>query len=78
MGGGDGRGVRYGGVFQLEMTCGVPGLHITDHQMRLFMTLREDHPVATAKATVSPATGYRILHETIFTSLAHARKELEA
>jgi hypothetical protein len=41
----------------------MPGRHITDHQMRLFMTLRKDHPVGVAavKAGISPATGYRLL-----------------
>ena len=39
----------------------MPGRHVTDHQMRLFMTLRQTHtvPVAAAKAGISRATGYR-------------------
>lgn len=43
----------------------MPGRHITDHQMRLFMTLRKDHPVAVAvaKAGMSPAAGYRLLKD---------------
>jgi hypothetical protein len=38
------------------------GCHITDHQMRLFMTNRHTHDttVAAAKAGFSTATGYRI------------------
>ena len=38
------------------------GRHITDNQMRLFMTLRQTHdtPVAAAKAGFSTASGYRI------------------
>src|SRR6266700_1830700 len=40
----------------------LPGLHITDHQMRLYMSCRQTHEtaVAAAKAGFSPATGYRI------------------
>ncbi|MGH7948091.1 MAG: IS21 family transposase [Candidatus Binataceae bacterium] len=40
----------------------MPGRHITDHQMRLYMKFRHsDSPsVAAAKASFSPATGYRI------------------
>lgn len=43
----------------------MPGRHITDHQMRLFMTLRKDHPVAVAaaKAGMSTAAGYRLLKD---------------
>jgi hypothetical protein len=44
-----------------EMPC-VPGRHVNDHQMRLFMRHRQNDPVilAAAKAGFSPATGYRI------------------
>jgi hypothetical protein len=40
----------------------MPGRHITDQQMRLFMTFRQTHstPVAAAKAGISQATGYRL------------------
>ena len=40
----------------------MPGLHITDHQMRLYMSnrLTHDTTVAAAKAGFSTATGYRI------------------
>src|SRR5271168_3066559 len=40
----------------------LPGLHITDHQMRLYMSYRQSHDtaVAAAKAGFSTATGYRI------------------
>lgn len=40
----------------------MPGRHITDQQMRLFMTLKQSHtvPVAAAKAGFSQATGYRL------------------
>ncbi|WP_454693476.1 IS21 family transposase [Achromobacter aegrifaciens] len=40
----------------------MPGCHVTDHQMRLFMKLRQNHSIetASAKAGISRATGYRI------------------
>ncbi len=40
----------------------MPGLHITDHQMRLYMRYRQNHgpAAAAAKAGFSTATGYRI------------------
>jgi transposase InsO family protein len=40
----------------------VPGRHITDHQMRLYMKFRQTDtpPVAAAKASFSPSTAYRI------------------
>jgi len=40
----------------------MPGRHVTDQQMRLFMTHRQTHtvPVAAAKAGISQATGYRL------------------
>lgn len=40
----------------------MPGLHITDHQMRLYMSLRSTHdvPVASAKAGFSTSSGYRL------------------
>ncbi len=40
----------------------MPGLHITDHQMRLYMSFRQTHgaAVSAAKASFSKATGYRI------------------
>lgn len=40
----------------------MPGLHITDHQMRLYMNYRQtnDTAIAAAKAGFSRATGYRI------------------
>jgi len=40
----------------------MPGRHVTDQQVRLFMTLRQTHtvPVAAAKAGISQATGYRV------------------
>jgi hypothetical protein len=38
----------------------MPGRHVTDQQMRLFMTFRQSQsvPVAAAKAGLSQATGY--------------------
>lgn len=43
----------------------MPGRHVTDHQMRLFMTYRstEPVPVASAKSGFSAATGYRIAQD---------------
>jgi Mu transposase-like protein len=40
----------------------LPGRHVTDHQMRLFMKFRQADtvPVAAARAGFSAATGYRI------------------
>ena len=40
----------------------LPGLHINDHQMRLYMTYRQTHDaaVAAAKSGFSKATGYRV------------------
>lgn len=48
----------------------MPGCHVTDQQMRLFMTLRQTHsvPVAAAKAGVSQATGYRFQQDPILPS----------
>jgi transposase InsO family protein len=43
----------------------VPGRHVTDHQMRLFMKHRTNAPipVAAARAGFSTATGYRIAQD---------------
>lgn len=40
----------------------MPGRHVTDHQMRLYMKFRQTHTtaVAAARASISPATAYRI------------------
>src|SRR5450631_4260895 len=40
----------------------LPGRHVTDHQMRLYMKFRQTDatPVAAAKASFSAATAYRI------------------
>ncbi|MFH0303614.1 IS21 family transposase, partial [Bradyrhizobium sp. 31Argb] len=40
----------------------LPGRHITDHQMRLYMKYRQtdSQPVAAAKASFSTSTAYRI------------------
>jgi transposase InsO family protein len=48
----------------------MPGRHVTDQQMRLFMTLRQTHsvPVAAAKAGISQATGYRLRADPILPS----------
>ena len=43
----------------------MPGRHVTDHQIRLFMTHRSTNtvPVAAAKSGFSAATGYRIAQD---------------
>lgn len=43
----------------------MPGRHITDHQMRLYMKFRRtDSPAqAAAKASFSPSTAYRLEHD---------------
>jgi hypothetical protein len=43
------------------ITC-LPGRHVTDHQMRLYMKFRrtETPPVAAAKASFSASTAYRL------------------
>ncbi len=43
----------------------MPGRHVTDHQMRLFMKFRQTEPVAVAaaKASMSKATAYRIQND---------------
>jgi len=40
----------------------MPGRHVTDQKVRLFMTLRQTRTVsvAAAKAGISQATGYRL------------------
>ena len=47
--------------FRQSESAGVPGRHITDRQMRLFITLRKTHntEIAAAKSGFSRATGYR-------------------
>jgi hypothetical protein len=42
----------------------LPGRHVTDHQMRLYMKFRQTDapPVAAAKASISTATAYRFEH----------------
>lgn len=48
----------------------VPGRHITDHQMRLYMKYRQTDspPVAAAKASFSTSTAYRIERDPRFPS----------
>ncbi|MEY3267726.1 MAG: Integrase, catalytic region [Pseudomonadota bacterium] len=43
----------------------LPGRHVTDHQMRLYMHFRETKtpPVAAAKVSISAATAYRFEHD---------------
>src|SRR5580693_6181898 len=48
----------------------LPGRHVTDHQMRLYMKFRqtESPSVAAAKASISAATAYRFEHDHRFPS----------
>ena len=54
----------------------MPGRHVTDHQMRLFMTLNKTHsvPVAAVKSGISPATGYRIKADPVLPSQKKASR----
>ena len=47
--------------FLVERIRPLPGRHVTDHQMRLYIKFRQTDapPVAAAKASISAATGYR-------------------
>lgn len=54
----------------------MPGRHVTDHQMRLFMKYRQTHTVevAGAKASISRATAYRIEKEARLASQTRAAR----
>lgn len=49
----------------VEEIIRLPGRHVTDHQMRLFMQFRQTATVATAaaKALFSTATGHRLARD---------------
>jgi len=55
----------------------VPGRHVTDHQMRLFMKHRSTVPVpvAAVRAGFSAATSYRIEHDPRPLSLRKAPRD---
>jgi transposase InsO family protein len=55
----------------------VPGRHVTDHQMRLYMKFRQTNTraVAAAKASISTATAYRIEKDTRLPSQKKAPRE---
>ena len=55
----------------------MPGRHVTDHQMRLFMKHRASDPipVAAARAGFSAATGYRIAQDPRLPSEKRAPRE---
>ena len=55
----------------------MPGRHVTDHQMRLFMKYRatDPVPVAAARAGFSAATGYRIAQDPRLPSEKRAPRE---
>jgi hypothetical protein len=58
----------------------VPGRHVTDHQMRLFMKFRQTNTtaVAAAKTSISTATAYRIEKDSRLPSLEliHKRRNV--
>ena len=55
-------------VFSAPRGNTLPGQHITDHQMRLYMTYRKTKStsVAAAKASFSAATGYRLSQSSVY------------
>lgn len=55
----------------------MPGRHVTDHQMSLFMKFRQTNPTAAAaaKASISIATAYRIEKEPRLPSQRKAPRE---
>ena len=55
----------------------VPGCHVNDHQMRLFMRLRQTNsaPAAAAKAGFSTASGYRISRDPVLPSQRGTARE---
>jgi hypothetical protein len=54
-----------GWFFSPERNARLPGCHVTDHQMRLFMNFRQTDTVAAAaaKASFSTATGHRFAQD---------------
>ena len=63
--------------FTLMRNCPLPGRHITDHQMRLYMSFRQTEPplIAAAKAGFSAATAYRIEQDPRLPSQKQAPRE---
>ena len=61
----------------VERTDFLPGRHVTDRQMRLFMNLRRYHSpaIAGAKAGFSTAAAYRIEKDPRLPSQKKARRE---
>lgn len=59
--------------FLIEGIRPLSGRHVTDHQMRLYMTVRQiDGPaIAAAKAAISPATAYRFEQDHRLLSAVH-------
>jgi hypothetical protein len=55
----------------------LPGRHVTDHQMRLFMQFRQTDTVAAAaaKASFSTATGHRLARDSRLPSMKSKRRE---
>ena len=65
------------GFFTLMRNRPLPGRHITDCQMRLYMSFRHTEPpvIAAAKAGFSTATAYRIEQDHRFPSQKKAPRE---
>src|SRR5271165_5303492 len=61
----------------VERTDFLPGRHVTDRQMRLFMILRRNHSpaIAGAKSGFSTATAYRFETDPRLPSQKKARRE---
>jgi len=61
----------------LMRNCPLPGRHITDHQMRLYMSFRHAEPpvIAAAKAGFSTASAYRIEQDPRLPSQKQAPRE---
>ena len=55
----------------------MPGRHVTDHQMRLFMKFRQTNTTAAAaaKASISIATAYRLKKDSRLPSQKKAPRE---
>jgi hypothetical protein len=60
-----------GCFFSPERNARLPGRHVTDHQMRLFMQFRQTDTLAAAaaKASFSTATGHRLARDSRLPSM---------
>src|SRR3546814_14638037 len=69
-------GQVFKGITSREGMSFMPGRHVNDHQMRLYMKLRHTHavPIDAAKASISTATAYRIEGDHRLPSQKHAQR----